>query len=78
MPAEDPPKQDQAADFQIGPAIRSMCGKETKESRLGKLASVSLRHRLLYEVLAGKADHGVMTDISPGIFALAKEWRLLT
>ncbi len=60
--------------MQIGPATRSMVRERvTKESRLGQLAEFGCGTGFYTEVLAGKADNVVATDISPDMLALAKE-----
>lgn len=67
-------KYDQVVDSQIGLATRSMVRERVaKETRLGKLAEFGCGTGFYTEVLAGKADSVVATDISPGMLALAKE-----
>lgn len=67
-------KYDQVVDLQIGPATRSMVRERVaKESRLGQLAEFGCGTGFYTEVLAGKADNVVATDISLGMLALAKE-----
>ena len=67
-------KYDQVVDLQIGPTTRSMVRERVaKEGRLGKLAEFGCGTGFYTQVLVGKADSVVATDISPGMLALAKE-----
>jgi ubiquinone/menaquinone biosynthesis C-methylase UbiE len=67
-------KYDQVVDLQIGPATRSMVRERVaKESRLGKLVEFGCGTGFYTEVLVGKADSVVASDISSGMLALAKE-----
>lgn len=67
-------KYDQVVDLQIGPATRSMVRKRVaEEGRLGKLAEFGCGTGFYTEVLVGKADSVVATDISPRMLALAEE-----
>lgn len=67
-------KYDQVVDLQIGPVTRSMVRERVaEEGRLGKLAEFGCGTGFFTELLAGKADSVVATDISPGMLAAAKE-----
>jgi ubiquinone/menaquinone biosynthesis C-methylase UbiE len=67
-------KYDQVVDLQIGPLTRSMVRERVaKEGRLGKLAEFGCGTGFYTQVLVGKADSVLATDISPGMLALAKE-----
>lgn len=67
-------KYDQVVDLQIGPKTRSLLRERVaKEGRLGKLAEFGCGTGFYTQVLAGKADSVVATDISPGMLALARE-----
>ena len=67
-------KYDQVVDLQIGPTTRSMVRERVaKERRLGKLAEFGCGTGFYTQVLVGKADTVVATDISRGMLALAKE-----
>ena len=67
-------KYDRVVDLQIGPTTRSMVRERVaKEGRLGKLAEFGCGTGFYTQVLVGKADSVVATDISPGMLALAKE-----
>ena len=67
-------KYDQVVDLQIGPKTRSLLRERVaKEGRLGNLAEFGCGTGFYTQVLAGKADSVVATDISPGMLALARE-----
>ena len=67
-------KYDQVVDLQIGPLTRSMVRERVaKEGPLGKLAEFGCGTGFYTQVLVGKADTVVATDISPGMLALAEE-----
>jgi ubiquinone/menaquinone biosynthesis C-methylase UbiE len=67
-------KYDQVVDLQIGPLTRSMVRERVaKAGRLGKLAEFGCGTGFYTQVLVGKADSVLATDISPGMLALAKE-----
>ena len=67
-------KYDQVVDLQIGPMNRSIVRERVrKEGRLGKLVEFGCGTGFYTQVLVGKADTVVATDISQGMLALAKE-----
>lgn len=67
-------KYDQVVDLQIGPKTRSMVRQRVaKEGGLGNLAEFGCGTGFYTQVLAGKADSVVATDLSPGMLALAKD-----
>ena len=67
-------KYDQIVDLQIGPMNRSIVRERVrKEGRLGKLVEFGCGTGFYTQVLVGKADTVVATDISQGMLALAKE-----
>ena len=67
-------KYNRVVDLQIGPLTRSMVRERlAKEGRLAKLAEFGCGTGFYTQVLVGKADTVVATDISPGMLALAKE-----
>jgi ABC-2 type transport system ATP-binding protein len=67
-------KYDQVVDLQIGPKTRSMVRERVaKESRLGDLVEFGCGTGFYTQVLAGKADSVVATDLSLGMLALAKD-----
>ncbi len=67
-------KYDQVVDLQIGPKTRSMVRERAaKEGRLGNLVELGCGTGFYTEVLAGKADSVVATDLSPGMLALARD-----
>jgi ABC-2 type transport system ATP-binding protein len=67
-------KYDQVVDLQVGSKTRSLVrNRVAKEGRLGNLAEFGCGTGFYTQVLAGKADAVVATDISPGMVALAKD-----
>jgi ubiquinone/menaquinone biosynthesis C-methylase UbiE len=67
-------KYDHVVDLQIGPTTRSMVRERVaKEGRLGNLAEFGCGTGFYTQVLTGKADRVVATDLSPGMLALAKD-----
>jgi ubiquinone/menaquinone biosynthesis C-methylase UbiE len=66
-------KYDRVVDLQFGgPKTRLMVrDRVAKEGRLGKLAEFGCGTGFYTQVLAGKADSLVATDLSPGMLALA-------
>ena len=67
-------KYDQIVDLQIGPMNRSIVRERVrKEGRLGKLVEFGCGTGFYTQVLVGKADTVVATDISQGMLALAKK-----
>jgi ubiquinone/menaquinone biosynthesis C-methylase UbiE len=67
-------KYDQVVDLQIGPMTRSMVRKRVaEEGRLGKLVEFGCGTGFYTQVLVGKADSVVATDLSPRMLALAEE-----
>ena len=67
-------KYDRVVDLQIGPRTRSMVRERlAKEGRLGTLAEFGCGTGFYTQVLAGKADSVVATDLSPGMLALARD-----
>jgi len=67
-------KYDQVVDLQIGPKTRSLVrDRVAKEGRLGNLAEFGCGTGFYTQVLAGKADSVVATDISPDMLTLARE-----
>ena len=67
-------KYDQVVDLQIGPMNRSIVRERVrKEGRLGKLVEFGCGTGFYTQVLVGKADTVVATDISQGMLALAKK-----
>jgi ABC-2 type transport system ATP-binding protein len=81
MPNEQPEfwskvaqQYDRVVDLQIGPATRSLVrDRVAKESRLGRLAEFGCGTGFYTQVLAGKADRVVATDLSPGMLAVAQD-----
>lgn len=69
------PKYDRVVDVQFGsPKIRSMVRERVaKEGRLGDLAEFGCGTGFYTQVLAGKANSVVATDLSPSMLALAKD-----
>jgi ubiquinone/menaquinone biosynthesis C-methylase UbiE len=66
-------KYDRIVDLQIGPMTRSMVlERVAKEDRLGNLVEFGCGTGFYTEVLAGKADSVLATDLSPGMLALAQ------
>ena len=60
--------------MQIGPATRSLVrDRVAKESRLGRLAEFGCGTDFYTQVLAGKADRVVATDLSPGMLSVAQD-----
>jgi len=67
-------KYDPVVDLQIGALTRAMVRERVgKEGRLGKLAEFGCGTGFYTQVLVGKADTVIATDISPGMLALAQE-----
>jgi ubiquinone/menaquinone biosynthesis C-methylase UbiE len=67
-------KYDQVVDLQIGPTTRSIVRQRVaEEGRLGQLAEFGCGTGFYTEVLAGKADSVVATDVSPRMLALAEK-----
>lgn len=67
-------KYDQVVDLQIGPKTRSMVRQRVaREGGLRNLAEFGCGTGFYTQVLAGKADSVVATDLSPGMLALAKD-----
>lgn len=65
---------DRVVDLQIGPMARSMVRERVaKEGRLGNLAEFGCGTGFYTQLLAGKADRVIATDLSPGMLALAKD-----
>lgn len=65
---------DRVVDLQIGTKTRSMVrDRLAKEGRLGNLAEFGCGTGFYTQVLAGKADRVLATDLSPGMLALAKD-----
>jgi ubiquinone/menaquinone biosynthesis C-methylase UbiE len=65
-------KYDRIVDLQIGPMTRSMVRERVaKEDRLGNLVEFGCGTGFYTEVLAGKADSVLATDLSPGMLELA-------
>src|SRR5512147_1219182 len=68
------PNYDQVVDLSIGAKTRSMVRERlAKEGGLGKLAEFGCGTGFYTQVLAGKADSVVASDISPRMLALAEE-----
>jgi ubiquinone/menaquinone biosynthesis C-methylase UbiE len=66
-------KYDQVVDLQIGRMTRSLVRERVaKEGPLGNLAEFGCGTGFYTQVLAGKADSVVATDLSPDMLALAK------
>ncbi len=66
-------KYDRVVDLQIGPKTRSMVRERVaKEARLGNLAEFGCGTGFYTQLLAGKADNVVATDLSADMLALAK------
>jgi len=64
---------DRVVDLQLGPKTRSIVrARVAQEDRLGHLAEFGCGTGFYTQVLAGKADTIIATDISPGMLALAK------
>jgi ABC-2 type transport system ATP-binding protein len=67
-------KYDRVVDLSIGPSTRSMVRERVaEEARLGHLAEFGCGTGFYTQVLAGKADALVATDISPGMLEVAKQ-----
>lgn len=67
-------KYDSVIDLQIGPKTRSMVRERVaKEGRLGNLAEFGCGTGFYTQVLAGKADSVLATDVSPGMLEIAKD-----
>jgi len=67
-------KYDRVVDLSIGAKTRSMVRERVaKEGGLGKLAEFGCGTGFYTQVLAGKADTLLATDISPGMLDLAKQ-----
>jgi ubiquinone/menaquinone biosynthesis C-methylase UbiE len=65
---------DRVVDLQIGPTTRSMVRERVaQEGQLDNLAEFGCGTGFYTQVLAGKADSVVATDLSPGMLALAKD-----
>jgi ubiquinone/menaquinone biosynthesis C-methylase UbiE len=65
---------DQVVDLSLGAKTRSMVRERlAKEGGLGKLAEFGCGTGFYTQVLAGKADSVVATDLSPGMLALARD-----
>lgn len=65
---------DRVVDLQLGPKTRSMVWERvTKEERLGRLAEFGCGTGFYTQVLAGKADSIVATDLAPGMLSVAKD-----
>ena len=65
---------DRVVDLQIGPTTRSLVRERvSREGRLGNLAEFGCGTGFYTQVLAGKADNVVATDLSPGMLVLAKD-----
>jgi len=80
MPAENEfwskvaSRYDEVVDLQIGPRSRSMVrDRVATEGRLGRLVELGCGTGFFTQVLAGRADHVVATDASPGMLDLARE-----
>lgn len=66
-------KYDRIVDLQIGPMTRSMVRERVaKEDRLGNLVEFGCGTGFYTEVLAGKADSVLATDLSPGMLEVAQ------
>jgi ABC-2 type transport system ATP-binding protein len=64
---------DRVVDLQIGPRTRSMVrDRVSREGRLGEVAEFGCGTGFFTEVLAGKADRLVATDLSPGMLEMAR------
>jgi ubiquinone/menaquinone biosynthesis C-methylase UbiE len=67
-------KYDRVADLQIGGKTRSMARERVvREGNLGRSVEFGCGTGFYTEVLAGKADTLVATDISPGMLDIAKQ-----
>ena len=65
---------DRVVDLQIGPATRSLVrDRVAKEGRLGRLAEFGCGTGFYTQVLVGKADSVVATDLSPAMLAVARD-----
>jgi ubiquinone/menaquinone biosynthesis C-methylase UbiE len=67
-------KYDRVVDLQIGPRTRSMVRERVaEEGWLGHLVELGCGTGFYTEMLAGKADSMVATDVSPGMLEAAKD-----
>src|SRR5262249_12736305 len=67
-------KYDRVVDLQIGPDTRAMvCDRVAREGRLGALAEFGCGTGFYTQVLAGKADRVLATDVAPGMVESAKQ-----
>jgi len=67
------PKYDRVVDLQIGPLMRSMVRQRVaQETRLGHVAEFGCGTGFYTQMLAGKAETLVATDISPGMLEIAR------
>jgi ubiquinone/menaquinone biosynthesis C-methylase UbiE len=67
------PAYDRVVDLQIGPGTRERVRERVaREGRLGNLVEFGCGTGFYTQVLAGKADRVLATDVSPGMLALAK------
>jgi|SRR5690348_12903757 ubiquinone/menaquinone biosynthesis C-methylase UbiE len=65
---------DQVVDLQLGPKTRAMVrDRVAKEDRLGHLAEFGCGTGFYTQVLVGKTESMVATDLAPGMIALAKD-----
>ena len=68
------PRYDEVVDLQIGPSTRSLVrDRVEKESRLGALVEFGCGTGFYTQVLAGRSETVVATDLSPGMLALARD-----
>ena len=67
------PRYDQVVDAQIGPATRSMVREHVaREGPLGRVVEFGCGTGFFTDVLAGKAERLVATDVAPGMVQLAE------
>ena len=67
------PRYDQVVDAQIGPATRSMVRERVaREGPLGRVVEFGCGTGFFTDVLAGKAERVVATDVAPGMVQLAE------
>src|SRR5580765_7089375 len=67
------PRYDQVVDAQIGPATRSMVREHVaREGPLGRVVEFGCGTGFFTDVLAGKAERVVATDVAPGMVQLAE------
>jgi ABC-2 type transport system ATP-binding protein len=67
-------KYDRVVDLQIGAKTRSMVRERVaKEGPLGNLVEFGCGSGFYTQVLAGKANSIVATDLAPGMLALAQD-----